>query len=85
MKGHSVKISLDLLHVNNKGTYQPVRPGILISIFTIHILESTLTEIFGLWLIHAALELQYCGSRAATTCSSRAALKYFVCKLVFRL
>ena len=48
-------------------------------------LECTLTEIFGLWLIPAALELQYCGSRAATTCSSRAALKYFVCKLVFRL
>ena len=46
---------------------------------------TTLTEIFGLWLIPAALELQYCGSRAATTCGSRAALKYFVCKLVFRL
>ena len=53
----------------------------------------TLTEIFGLWLIPAALELQYCGSRAATTCGSRAAttcgsraaLKYFVCKLVFPL
>ena len=45
----------------------------------------SLTEIFGLWLIPAALELQYCGSRAATTCGSRAALKYFVCKLVFRL
>ena len=44
-----------------------------------------LTEIFGLWLIPAALELQYCGSRAATTCGSRAALKYFVCKLVFPL
>ena len=38
---------------------------------------ATLTEIFGLWLIPAPLELQYCGSRAA--------LKYFVCKLVFRL
>ena len=48
-------------------------------------LTVTLTEIFGLWLIPAALELQYCSSRAATTCSSRAALKYFVCKLVFRL
>ena len=47
--------------------------------------RQTLTEIFGLWLIPAALELQYCGSRAATTCGSRAALKYFVCKLVFRL
>ena len=46
---------------------------------------SSLTEIFGLWLIPAALELQYCGSRAATTCGSRAALKYFVCKLVFPL
>ena len=46
---------------------------------------SSLTEIIGLWLIPAALELQYCGSRAANTCSSRAALKYFVCKLVFRL
>ena len=44
-----------------------------------------LTEIFGLWLIPAALELQYCGSRAAISCGSRAALKYFVCKLVVRL
>ena len=48
-------------------------------------LMKTLTEIFGLWLIPATLELQYCSSRAATTCGSRAALKYFVCKLVFRL
>ena len=47
--------------------------------------EGPLTEIYGLWLIPAALELQYCRSRAATTCGSRAALKYFVCKLVFRL
>ena len=41
------------------------------------------TEIFGLWLIPAALELQYCGSRAATTCGSRAALKYFVMQISF--
>ena len=47
--------------------------------------SESLIEIFGLWLILAALEQQYCGSRAATTCSSRAALKYFVCKLVFWL
>ena len=50
-----------------------------------HVKKATLTEIFDLWLIPAALELQYCGSRAATTCGSRAALKYFVCKLVFPL
>ena len=29
--------------------------------------------------------LAHCSSRAAATCGSRAALKYFVCKLIFRL